>query len=251
MNPIFPSTLALLAACALAPGLGAKTLFSDNFSDNNTNGWFASATNSLSAGNGAMQVTAGRHAQAAFPATTLAVGDTITLSFDVTFAGSKTFNQYNAFRFGLFDSNGTATPKANGNSRFAPYDGIIATTNPGATSGSPVAFRSRVPGLPSTAVGYDSLIIILNPYKQVGENGGAAGVFPTARPLRVTLALTRTDTGLDLFYSARDGVDEIQYHSVQTSSPPTTTFDVLAVSALSAIGDFTLHNVNVSVSSSR
>lgn len=244
MNTSAKLSLSLLTSCALASASGAVTLFSDNFSDTNTTGWFSSSgTGGLDASSGAMAVSSGRHAQSSFSATTLAVGDTITFTFDVSFAGVS--SQSNGFRFGLFDSNGAALPSANGNSGFVAYDGIVATTNPAAASGTPVAFRARTPNVDSGTTGYDTLISTLGIYTTVGSAGGSAVTFPNATFLDVTLTYTRTASGLDLAYTAYNGATLLQSHSVSTTSPSTYTFDVLAISGVSGLGNFTLDNVNV------
>ncbi len=240
MNLIAKHVLPLFAACVLAPGLSASSLFFDDFSDNNANGWFASVNGSLDASSGAMQVVAGRAAQIALttPAT-LSVGDTITFAFDVSFATSG--NADNGFRFGLFDSNGTGVPSANGTTGYLDYLGYIATTNPGATGGSPVKFWSHDP-----ANGVDALINSIGAFDQVGVNGGGTtGAFPVETFLNATLSYTRTADGLDLSYSLHNGLTQLQTHSVSVTAPSTYTFDALAVSGVSTIDAFTLDNVSV------
>ncbi len=241
MTSITKYVLPLFAACVLAPGLSASSLFFDDFSDNNANGWYASVSGSLDASSGAMAVTAGRAAQIALttPSTLVSVGDTITFTFDVSFATSG--NADNGFRFGLFDSNGGNLPSANGATGYDNYLGFIATTNPGATGGSPVKFWSRDPANINGA-----LITSIGAFDQVGVNGGSTtGAFPTATFLNATLSYTRTADGLDLSYSLYNGATELQSHSISLTAPSTYTFDVLALSGISTIGAFTLDNVSV------
>ena len=244
MNSIHKSILrlgTLLASVSLAC---AGPIFTDDFSDNNRDGWFSSSTstsNNVDASSGALFVNPGRSVQTHFTAATLGLGESVTLNFDVSFSAPT--NQNGGFRFGLFDSNGSTIPTGDGNI-YTDYNGVIVTTNPAAESGTPMVFRSRVAGggdalMTSTAGGL---------YATVGNSGGAAVLFPADTFLNVSLSFTRTETGLDFFVSIMNGETPLQTHSVTSTSPSTYTFDALGISGVTGVGAFTIDNVVVDYS---
>lgn len=246
MNSISKKILPLAAWLTTASLACSAPVFLDDFSDNNRDGWFSSSTsssNNVDASSGALVVNPGRSVQTHFTATTIALGETLTFSFDVLF--SNPADQNGGFRFGLFDSNGSTIPTADGNI-YTNYNGTIITTNPAAASGTPVVFRNREAGMgdalmTSTGGGL---------YTTVGNSGGSAGAFPAGVFLNASMSLTRTESGLDLFMEIKNGSTVLQTHSVTSTSPDTFTFDALGVSGVTGVNMFTLDNVMISYSAS-
>lgn len=242
----------LLGAMATA-SLSAQVVFSDNFSDLNRVGWFSSSTsssNNLDASGGNLLVFAGRSTQTRFTAASLSnVGDSLALTFDLTMAAPA--NGAGAFRFGLFNSNGAPVPSGDGNTFYLTYDGIILTTNTLPPSGSPAAFRYRTPNLSGGEGLMSSTTAPTGIYTPFGNSGATAVAFPANTLLNGTFTLTRTIDGVDASFSVVNSTNStvVQSHSASytTSNPSLFTYDALGFSNTSAGGNFTLDNVQVTL----
>jgi len=88
----------------------ATVIFEDDFSDGNRNGWFSFTSSGGTATVASQQLvltpgTGSISAITYFTPTTLAVGETMTLTFEMSFSAFN--NDSDQFRYGLFNSNGT------------------------------------------------------------------------------------------------------------------------------------------------
>jgi len=148
--------------------LAQTTIFSDDFSDGNSNGWFNTATQTSVAAkviDGALVISAGRGVQTFYSKTTLAVGESLSLNFDAKFTNPDTTGSL--FNIGLFDSNGSAPITADGSTGYRNFLGIMATINPApTTSAAQVRFWSR------KADTSDILMSSVSYFTQIGTIGG-------------------------------------------------------------------------------
>ncbi len=244
LKRLFPNLVGALCFCVSVSTLSAGEIFSDDFSDNNRTGWWSSSTSGgIDASGGFLAVTAGRSVQTSFAPVDLSLGQSISLQFQVSFsapAGSTS----GGFRFGLFDSNGATAPSEDGNTFYLAYDGIIVATNPGATSGSPASFRYRTPNL---AVSGSSALMTTTTgvYTTIGSNGATAVTFPSSTLLNVDFTALRTETGLNLSFTIKNGLTLLQSYSIAYNSPTTFHFDMLGISGSTDLGAFNIDNVSV------
>jgi len=233
------------ALTAWAGSAQAETVvFSDDFSDGNSNGWYNSAPSPRVAAkvtDGALVISAGRGVQALYPRTSLSVGENLSFSFDISFASPG--NIGSGFHIGLFDSNGSAPITEDGSTGYLDFLGIMITTNPApANNTPPVRFLTRVPGqfpalmLSSSGKLYTPII---------ARPGGNATVFPAATSLHANLTLKRTSSGLNIAYSMANGSTVIQSHEASYRTKSLFSFDTLGLSVVAAAGSITIDNVKV------
>ncbi len=167
-------------------------------------------------------------------AQSLAVGDSISLSFDVRFT-TLPANQNNAFRFGLYNSQGTrqlddaagSTPSFNGRVGDAGY---YAGLNFGIGTNSSAFFRE-----------VDTGGVLVGGTEVVGVGSNFASVVVDLLPHNLRLIVSRTAVGLDLSYSYDNGTPVVR----SDTTPITTAFDTIVIGQGSAVNPFYIDNVNV------
>lgn len=180
----------------------------------------------------------------------LAVGETITLTFD--FKLGNTANAENGFRFGLFNSNGTryaagfssaAQPFSNA-AVFSPSTGFLAAANVGATSGTSTFGVRRGTASGSNTTPFGGTSTITGGFTTSGYLGLVAGTTYTA-----LLSITR-DTSSTAFVSTTiNGFTQSGTATgVNASQISFDTVSILGGSSTVATGQsFTIDNVNVTV----
>jgi hypothetical protein len=84
-------------------------------------------------------------------------------------------------------------------------------------------------------------------YTTIGSNGATAVTFPASTLLNVDFTALRTEAGLDLSFTIKNGLTLLQSYSVTYGSPNTYHFDMLGISGATDLGAFNLDNVTVSV----
>jgi len=189
--------------------------------------------------------TAGRHALAHFPAKTLALGESLELSFD--FQTSAGFvDQASGLRFGLFSTNGAAAVVADGTNNGLTYIGYAVTTNGNPTAGgnNPTVLRKRS----STP---NQLLTSTGSYTSVGNTGGVFAAFVAGVTYRATLTIERLegDTArLTVRYTG--GTLPTYTLTAVDTLPAVTTFDTLAIAigssnSVAATTQFAMDNVSV------
>jgi len=167
-------------------------------------------------------------------AQSLAVGDSISLSFDVRFT-TLPANQNNAFRFGLYNSQGTqqlddapgSTPTFNGRVGDAGY---YAGLNFGAATNTSAFFRE-----------VDTGGVLVGGADVVGVGSNFASVVVDLLPHNLRLIVSRTAVGLDLSYSYDNGTPVVR----SDTTPITTAFDTIVIGQGNAVNPFYIDNVNV------
>jgi hypothetical protein len=238
----------LLLLGTLALPLSAQTvttLINDTFTDlDRTNqslpassAWFTSGTNvstNIDASGGALIVKNGLTTLTYFTASgspvNLAVGESLTLSFTVSF--SAVADAAGTFRVGLFNSGTRFTADAFGNTNAAfsgNYAGYLGVVNPGATSGTNifrVYERSANNNLTSGS--------LTNFTQTGGSSGGTFKTFAIDTVYSAMLTLTLVDaTTLSINQSytgvfSGDSVTSTASATISDTSGLTTSFDTLS-----------------------
>jgi len=169
-------------------------------------------------------------------AQSLEVGDSISLSFDVRFT-TLPANVNNAFRFGLFNSQGTQQADDNFGSAINNFNGRLgdlgyyAGLNFGAV-GNNNAFFKKPLNTDGTLLGGTSIIGVGSPF---------ASVVGDLLSHNLKLTVSRTAGGLDLSYSYDNGTPFVR----TDETPATTAFDTIAIGQGNATNPFYIDNVNV------
>jgi len=167
-------------------------------------------------------------------AQSLAVGDSISLSFDVRFTTLPPATN-NTFRFGLYNSQGTqqlddapgSTPTFNGRVGDAGY---YAGLNFGTASNLSAFFRE-----------VDTGGVLVGGAEVVGVGTNFASVVVDLLPHNLRLIVSRTAVGLDLSYSYDNGTPVVR----SDTTPITTAFDTIVIGQGNAVNPFYIDNVNV------
>lgn len=246
-----PASLLALAAILVFTGVnrGEATTIPLVQSDFNSNrdGWYSSSSAStVSTPNGSITLTTGRQLITHFDATTLAPGDTLTASFNFSYAAIGTDANSNNFRFGLLNSGDavnqvTADDQGQSNARFTHYTGYTAF-NYWAPRNGVASIRERS----GTA---EALIHSATAYNPLGQGGSiATDAGPVVGQLyNATFTLERVATGMKISVSITGtGLgDSFSYHITNTEAP-FFTFDTFVIStAASTIGNLTIHDASV------
>lgn len=253
MHRLLP--LLLLLAAPLA---AQTTLLNDTFSDlsitdqNLTSSafWVSSSSTGMSLVNGTLSLTPGRHALAYFTSAgttqALAVGDSLTVSLNITFSTVGTAS--GGFRVGLFDSNGATRSSTNGdNTSFTGYDGYIFTSTLDSTTSNSLTLRERVAGVSGALLSSTTGGI----YTTVGSTGGPTGqTLSTGVAYNVTYTITRTDsTTLSQAYYLTGGTLSGFNNTFSDTTASTTEFDTFAILSTSTGGsNFAIDNVLITYS---
>lgn len=168
-------------------------------------------------------------------AQSLAVGDSISLSLDVRFT-TLPANQNNAFRFGLYNSQGTqqaddfgGNSGNNFNNRLGDA-GYYAGLNFGTASNLSAFFRE-----------VDTGGVLVGGAEVVGVGTNFASVVVDLLPHNLRLIVSRTAVGLDLSYSYDNGTPVVR----SDTTPITTAFDTIVIGQGNAVNPFYIDNVNV------
>jgi hypothetical protein len=226
--------MAAVALSLSASQLQAETVFSDDFSDGNRDGWYTGSGSSGLAVAGGELVTSGEESQflVYFPEVSLEVGDTLEISFDMSL--SSVADSDRALRMGVFGTNeGSQVSDGFGysNSAFEDYLGARVYTNAGSAVGAKTRFAERVAGIDSllAGTGWGS------------EYGYANGVdLASNESYVVKVLMSRTDaTSLETTFS----INNVTASGV-ISSYSSFDFDTFAFYKY-ASGDVTLDNFKV------
>jgi hypothetical protein len=268
MTPRFPRLLCLLATLALP--LSAQTtatLFNDTFDDGeratqNPPGsvkWSSSIGTALAltdnqlvqtpSGASSYPITLG-YFTAQGSAVTLGVGESLALSFSVSFIAPSTGT--GGFRFGLYDSSAAASRKTSdsfsrADSTFADYTGYFTTAT---LSGGPGArFYERG--------GADLIGGSLSNHSAVGNFGGGGTGFVEGNVYAVSLSYQRTAAAtlvLGVSYTGIFGEDSVAStvtHTVSDTDASAFSFDSISfyLHGTGAAGAVTLDNITLEYSS--
>jgi hypothetical protein len=236
--------------------IGGTILLSDSFDDGERTTqtlpasakWYSSSS-TLSVSAGALSVAAGRHALAFFKNSgvqSLAVGEQLTASLTLNF--STVGNSSGGFRFGFFNSNGTARPPDPNNTTFTNYDGYIVTTtatypDSNANTSGPITFRQRNTGVAGTLISTVGSGI----YSDVAASPSTSQGFEAGTNYTVTLAIARTAAGtINLSVSVTGGALVNYLFTADDFAGIVTGFDGFAVLSTSSNGStYTIDNVTV------
>ncbi len=236
-------TILSIALVGTIQSQGMTTLFSDDFSDGNRDGWFfftSGSADSEVAGNAYRFNTSGSSNGAAisyFTPATLSIGQTLTFSFQVS-TSNASVQQGNSLRFGIFNSGGTTSR--------------ISTD---LTVSNDTAFNNDV--------GYAGFHSFQGPNIEElrRRNSGSSNTFWTnsAYSALATGSASTGNNSNDTFYTASIVLDYTAADSMTVSSSfgsvtrtntvtsPITTFDAVSVFADGNNGALTIDNVLVTV----
>lgn len=270
-----PSVLRLFALVgALAGPLSAQTtttLLNDTFTDNEratqslptSSKWMTSGSagtaDNLDASSGALvaknTLTHLTYFTAENSPVNLAIGDSLTVSFDVSF--SIVHDTPGVFRVGLFNSGGhrfTGDNIGNTNAAFATgYDGYLAAVNVGQTAGNNNIFnlreRTATNNLTSGSIGGSG------GFSNLGS-GGAAKTFAANTVYNAVLTFTLVDAStlaISQSYSglfAGDTVVSTASATLSDTASLTTSFDTLSFYYQTSNTDFTtIDNIKIDYTS--
>ncbi|RRJ99523.1 hypothetical protein Ga0100230_015395 [Opitutaceae bacterium TAV3] len=243
-----------LAFASVAVAL-PTTLLEDSFDDGNRDGWFgnSSTASNYTLDNDAdtLTIKSGNHLLTYFDTTTLAIGESLTVSLHLSFNDPVTYS--NGFRLALYDSHGTknrVTSNGHGstNDLFKPYTGYRADMNFTAYNGTTTAIGIQHRN-PADATHTGNSLVHSNTgmyYQSVGTGGLSAtptdGVLYTG-----TFTLTRlSETGTRISVSIV-GTNLTNYACVTDDANGFSTFDTFAIfpSSSSAMTSLTLHDVTI------
>ncbi|MBC2593839.1 hypothetical protein H5P28_06155 [Ruficoccus amylovorans] len=244
--PIHPKTLFNLgqflaagAFCMAAGQLQAAptTIYSDDFSDGNRDGWYNSSASAGLMVSGGQMVCTDPQAQFLlyFPDTTLAVGESLTISFDMSLAsvGDKSLG----LRLGVLDSNGGGKVSADGfgitNAIFEDYLGDRVVTNAGSSDSSGTRISQRNTGTSNTSpLGGD--------WTEFGSRGAGIGLTANVS-YPVTISLSRMESSILEVSFSMNGV----LLSNENTSPTNFDFDTFVLYKDALNGDVALDNFTV------
>ncbi|MDR1282233.1 MAG: PEP-CTERM sorting domain-containing protein [Opitutaceae bacterium] len=245
-------------ASAAAATAASTTLLQDSFDDGDRAGWFSASSNASSCtlDNDAGTLTIGpeRHIVTYFEATTLAIGDSLTVSFDVSFNNPKSYS--NGIRMALYDSHSTAETSnrvaadghGSGNDLFKPYTGYRADMSFTAYTGTTNAIyiRHRNPA-DATHTGNSLLHSNTGMYYENIEGGGGSSATPTDAALYTgVFTITRLATGTKILVSlVGTGLTNYSFEAEDTNGY--STFDTFAIllPTSNAMDTLTLHDVTI------
>lgn len=235
-----PILLTALAMGILTTATQAAVIFSDNFSDGNRDGWYVSTTGTSTAVTSQQLVLTSTSASANtltyFTPTTLAIGDIMTLSFDVSF--SNTTSADNNLRVALLNSGGAANQINSDLATFndAAFNGYVGYAGFHNRGGSANAIRSRA--------GSNNTLFTTN------AGGFATSLANNTSALNLVADTFYNYTLTYAYNTASEFVITASLNSVPIShtitSSPVTTFDTIALFQVSS-GATTLDNFTVTV----
>lgn len=250
-------TLLFLNALCM-PSAFATTLLTDDFSDGNRtsspNGgnWHYVGTNTITFPGGGMNVAPGgaisRTMQTTFSATSLAVGDSLTATFDLRFTDSlATLDRQ--FRMGLFNSAGTsltaddtvgnATSLASNADNYGYWSGI--STGP-SNNGDAFMYYQPTGGNSFMSTTSTGAVNLTSDFNFGGINDNLTHTF--------TLTLARTSTAFDYTFAVSGPLTGTLPTGNVTrtyTGTSTNTFDTFAIMTSNAALDYTIDNVAISV----
>ncbi len=259
----FASALAILLAGIVGRSAGAAVIVNDQFTDNERatqtppgslawvvgahNTTAANAFGSLDASSGALvldHTNAGTNSFAAvwgyFAASgsplTLAVNDRLTLSFDVTFTGGGFATNAGAFRWALFNSNGSrvtadfagtnATGISSGTA-FSGYRGYEAQT----LLNSSVQTAGTNDFLTRERTGTGNGLFTSSEWTALAGSAVAEPVVSATTVYQGSLVLTRTASGVDVQASLAGTTTNL----FSDNATPVTSFDTIAFFTLDGL----------------
>jgi PKD repeat protein len=234
--------------------VGGNILLNDGFDDGmrtnqslpNSAKWYASSSSyTPTVSGGALTVPAGGHALAFFK-NSGAVGEQLTATFTLNFSTVGT--SAGGFRFGFFNSNGTARPPDPNNAAFTNYDGYIVTTtakypDSNSSTNGPITFRQRNTGVAGTLISTVGGGI----YSDVAASPSTSQGFVAGVNYTVTFTIARTATGtVNLSVGVTGGSLSNYTFTANDVSGIVTSFDGFAVLSTSSNGStYSIDNVTV------
>ncbi|MDR1282735.1 MAG: hypothetical protein LBK99_18210 [Opitutaceae bacterium] len=253
-------TVALLTAITALTSIVIgvpTTLLNDSFDDGNRDGWFGSSSASsyiLDDDANTLTVRAGAHLLTYFDSTTLAVGESLTVSLNLSFNSPLSWS--NGFRMALYDSHSTAetanrvTADGHGasNDLFKPYTGYRADMNITAYDETTMAIQIQHRNPADASHTGNSLVHSSTGmyYQSLGSGGLSAT--PTNGAIYTgtftLMRLTATDTKISISIV---GTGLESYACEVTDSSGYSTFDTFVIlpSSTSSMSSLTLHDVTI------
>lgn len=223
------------AAVLTLPAANQTLVVNESFNDGNRSNydppaslewWSSSSASGLTVANGAMTqaATGSRHMIAHFPARTLALGETLELSFEFT-PGSEPGNIAGGLRFALLHRDQRLAftgDSQNPTNTFYPGYGVFTNLNP--TSGSPTALRRR------DTVTTANVLTSMTAYTTDLASGGTLQAFAANVKYRASLLLKRTSaTEVQLTLAYSGGTVAVEQITGTDAANPLTTFDTVAI----------------------
>lgn len=250
------AALSIIAIAFLSPVAFAvpATLLSDSFDDGNRSGWFGSSGTSsnytLDNDAGTLTIKPGYHLVTYFDTTTLAVGDSLTVTMHLSFNDPLSYT--NGFRMALYDSHGTenrvtADGHLTSNDLFKPYTGYRADMNFTAYNGTTTAIgiQHRNPA-DATHPGSSLLHTNTSMYYQNVGSGGLSATPANGELYTGIFTITRLENGTKISVSiVGTGLANYSYEIVDANGY--STFDTFAIlpSTASSMASLTLHDVTI------
>jgi hypothetical protein len=267
IRPALSMKLTILLACAMllaSPASRAQsTIANDSFTDGDRStqtppsslAWYVNSTtpSNLSVKNGALDIVVGNNARtvwAYFPAVTLNVGDTLTLSVDFGF----TVNADSGFRLALCTTNGTTPLKSDNQAGPTGNYAGYGFFNGGNTNKTLLFKRDGVFAPNATSSLLDSLGSgATSIWSSHVSSAGTGGPSTANTPYTVVFKVTRTaaDTAVITSNVSGAGLTANGNLSMLDSSGIVSTFDTLAIDFITNAfaGDMTITRAAMSVSS--
>lgn len=219
----------LITSGALCAADYSTVLFDDFSTDTKANYLLSSGgSTSYAIESGALRVNSGRSVYTAFDAVSLAVNETVRISFNFS---APAYGASNAgFRFGLFNSNNT--PVTNFiNTEYGPFTGYSVTTNPVGAASNPMVIRDR-------SINTEGALLTTNTaFQAVGTTGGAQNQSFVANEIyTASFSVTRTSASVATISAMITGAGLSGYTITRehSSASATFVFDGFALSATSA-----------------
>jgi hypothetical protein len=221
----------------------AGVIFTDDFSDNNRDGWYVDGTHTFDFSGDGMKVTpggvVGRAIQTTFTPTTLKIGDKLTVSLGFQFA-STIPDTDRAYRFGLFNSNGTSlsadtTMNAVTNSINVDNIGYFAGLSTGTSNGWSFIYNDTAAS---------QFMSISSPAAQVGTSNFSFVKVNDKDVHEILLSIERSAASEYVITFSVDGTAYSRTHA--SGGEMTDMFDTFAVYYANT-APFILSDVNISM----
>ena len=261
-------TLTMFALSALAAA-AQTTLLTDSFADGNRTSsptWYllsnGSTTNSITSQSWAFTAgTVARTITTQFTPYTMAVGDTVSASFNLTTAAGASFSaNNNAVRFGLFNANSSFpsadnTTSQTSTTQWGPWTGYWVNSDPssGTLATNTGEFRERFSNTGTSMNGPMNGTTGSNQLTTTVSSGTFQATGATNSTYLYTLSLTKTSgSTMSLSYTIYNQTSNTTYYTLgaSDSSLSVSTFDTLAlqINSPQSIGGatYTLDNFTVS-----
>lgn len=231
MKVPFAALLPLVALPVSSLFAQSTIVFSDDFSTNTrANYYVSSGSTSVAVENEVLRVNAGRSVFTYFDMTPLAVGESLTVTFD--FSASAWGTQAAGLRFGLFNSDGVQVSDG-ANTGYTGFTGYTATTNPVGSASSPMAVRERIP---NTGISGEGALMTTNDvYTLLGSGGPQSQSFVATDVYTGMLTIERTGDTTNLLTYTITGTGLTNYTmTYEHTNSTVTAFDGFGLSTTNA-----------------